>query len=115
RLTPAAGVVSHVLQLLPPACQFAPTVAAAPAHQWPWLRQALAVTDTGHGRWTDGSRLDTARGAVLPCAAVAPARGGVSTLWGWAANTGRGPEQATCIHTARCGAVTRGQRASGRL
>src|SRR6266568_5576370 len=81
RLTPAAGVVSHVLQPLPPACQRTPTVATAHAHQWPWLRQALAVTDAGHGRWPDGSRLDAARGAVLPCAAVAPARRGVSTLW----------------------------------
>ena len=36
--------------------------------------------DTGHGRWTDGSCLDPER-SLTSGAAVAPARGGVSTRW----------------------------------
>src|SRR5262249_29826600 len=81
-LTPGAGVFSHALQILPPTCQLSPTIAAHAAHQWPWLRQALAITDAGHGRGTDGSRLDAARGAGLSRAAVAPASGGMSTQGG---------------------------------
>src|SRR5438552_4925228 len=76
------GVVSHVLQFLPAACQLAPAAPGTRADQWQRLGQAVAAADAGHGRWTDGSRLDAARGAPVPRAAVAAASGGMSRQGG---------------------------------
>src|SRR5262245_63941134 len=82
RCAAAARLVPDIPQLLLATWQLTPALAAAPAPQWPWLRQALAITDAGHGRRTNGSRLDAARGAALSRAAVASARGGMSTQGG---------------------------------
>ena len=38
----------------------------------------MAALYASHGRWTDGSRLDTAGGTAVSGAAVATTRGGVS-------------------------------------
>jgi IS1 family transposase len=53
-----------------PLPQAEPTHGTGSAKRWP-------AADPRHGRWTDGSRLDTARGAPLPRAAVATTSGGM--------------------------------------
>jgi IS1 family transposase len=60
RLAAAAGIVSRLLQLLLASRELAPASPAARSDQWPRFGQAVAATDTSHGRWADGSRLDAA-------------------------------------------------------
>ena len=43
----------------------------------------MAVADAGDGARVDRPRVDAARGAALPCAALAAARGSMSKEWGW--------------------------------
>src|SRR5437660_4722826 len=74
--------VSNVLQLLLTTRQSTSALAAARTHQRYRLRQAVAASDARHGRWTNGARLDAARGAAVPRAAVAAASGGVSAQGG---------------------------------
>jgi hypothetical protein len=79
-----AAAVSRVpllLQFLLAPHEFTPAPAPAPAHQRDRLGQAMAALYAGHGGGADRSCLDAARGAALPCAAVATTRGGVSTQW----------------------------------
>jgi hypothetical protein len=84
------------------------------------LGQALAAADARHGRWTGGSRLDVAGGALVPRAALAPASGGGSKQRGWkqtvvvGSNQRRVPERATCVRTAGLEGVTRDERATGK-
>ena len=55
-------------------------LAAARGHQWHGLGQALAAAHAGHGGGADRSRLDAARGAAVPGAAVAAIP---SVVTGW--------------------------------
>ena len=72
-------VLYHVvLQLLSAACQLAPAPPAAGADPRDGLGEALAAAHAGDGGGADGSRLDAARGAAVPRAAVAAAAAGVS-------------------------------------
>ena len=90
-LTPAAGLVSDrtITFCLPHASLRLPLPQPEPTNG-SGLGQALAAPDASHGGGTDGSRLDAARGAALPRAAVAAASGGVSKPWWWEAARGGG-------------------------
>jgi hypothetical protein len=58
----------------------------------------VATADTGHGRGADRSRLDAARGAPVSRAAMAPASGGMSKAWWWAAAREGGLAGNVCPH-----------------
>jgi hypothetical protein len=77
------SIVSGVLQFLFAPCQLTSAVAPTRTDQGQRLSQTLAAADARHGRGTDGPRLDAARGAALPCATLAAARGSVSKEWWW--------------------------------
>ena len=90
-----------LLQFLPASCQLTPALAAARPDQRHGLSHAVAALYAGDGGWVDRSCLDAARGAAVPRAAVAAASGGVSSAVVVGSSQGRGPEPATCVHTAR--------------
>jgi hypothetical protein len=71
------------LQFLFAPCQLTSAVTPTRTDQGQRLSQTLAAADARPGRWTDGPRLDAARGAALPRAALAAARGSVSKEWWW--------------------------------
>src|SRR5689334_18454982 len=77
QLTAAVGAVPNVRQFLPAACLFTPALAVACTDQQQGFGHAVAAANARHGRWTDGSRLDAARSAALPRAAVATTSAGV--------------------------------------
>src|SRR5262249_21668369 len=79
-LTPAARLVSGVLQLCAASRERTPARAAASLHQGHGLRQAVAALHASDGRRTDRSRVDAARSAALPRATMAAA---ISAGKGW--------------------------------
>src|SRR5207245_2261737 len=82
RLTSAVGVVPGVLQLLLASRWLTPDFTTARADPRHGLSQAGAAPNAGNGGWADRSRVDAARGAAVPRAAVAPASRGVSKQGG---------------------------------
>ena len=73
RLTPAAGLVSGLPQLLFAACQLTPTPAAACADPRQRLSPEMAAADASDGCRTDGSCVESAQSAVVSGATVATA------------------------------------------
>ena len=73
---PITEVEGHY-QFLLASYQLTRAVATASADPWDGLRQAVAALHASDGGGTDGSRLDAARGAALPRAAVATTSAGV--------------------------------------
>src|SRR5712671_7092365 len=69
--------LSRLPQFLLAPYLLAPALAAACADQGDGLGQAVAISYARDGRWSDGSRLDAARGAAVPRAAVATTNAGV--------------------------------------
>ena len=66
--------------------------------------QNVAATNASDGRGADRSRLDAARGAVIPCAALAAASRGVSKPSG-----GKPPEEVACAGVVRPHSRLRGR------
>src|SRR5262249_37116347 len=84
-LAAAGGRLALLLQLLFAPPERTPAPATARVHPRDRLSHAVAALYAGHGGGLDGPCLVAARGAPVPCAAVAAARGGVSKQERWAA------------------------------
>ena len=113
RRAPTPGLVPPVRPLLLAPGLPASAAAAAGSHPGHGRRPVVAALATRAGGGADGPWRARARRAALPRAAGAAARGGCAGRGG-GSRTGRGPEPATCGHTASVEGVPRGARAARR-